>query len=507
MSIHAAIIKRLITHPRRVAMIDDLRSWKGYELLAGALHVASVLEREKASKHVGLLLPTCASTAFSALGAWWTGRVSVPLNFLLRNEELQYVVDDCETDTILASRKLVEHTGFEPRVKRLIYLEDLDFKKLPRPRWPKSASDDDLGVLLYTSGTSGFPKGVMLTHGNVRANVQQCIDGVGFGPDLTMLGVLPQFHSFGFTVLTALPLISGARVVFSARFVPTKIIDLFREHRPDAFVAIPSIYNALLSSKKAEASDFSNVRFLVSGGEPLPDAVFDGFEKRFGTRICEGYGLTETAPVTHWCLPEKFRRPSVGQPLPRVEQRIVDPDTGNVLGPGEEGEVRLRGPNVMKGYFKLPDETANAFDDDGFFRTGDIGAIDADNYLSITGRLKDMLIIGGENVFPREIESALESHEAVHSAGVVGRTDPMRGEVPIAFVQLHEGASVDDNALRAWCRDRLAGYKVPREVRFEEELPRSPTGKMLRRELRDRVAAEADAGGASQGDSGGEATG
>lgn len=490
MGIHIPIIRRLATSPRRVQITDDARDYKGIELLVAAMRIAKILAKENATQNVGLLLPTSGATAFAALGTWWTGRTIVPLNYLLQPEELQYVVDDCETDTIIASRMLTDHTGFVPKAKRVVFLEDVDFKGFPSLRWPRSKRPDDVAVLLYTSGTSGKPKGVMLTHGNVLGNVRQCIDGVGFGPDMTILGVLPQFHSFGFTVLTMLPLVSGAKVVYSARFVPPKILSLMREHQPTTFIAIPSMYNALLHAKKADPEDFASLEYIVSGGEPLCDTIYNGFKERFGISICEGYGLTETAPVTHWCLPQHDRRGTVGQPLPRVEHRIVDPETGNVLPANTDGEVQLKGPNVMKGYFKLPEQTAAVLDDEGWFKTGDMGRISEDNFLSITGRIKEMLIVGGENVFPREIEEALNTHDAVKDSAVVGLPDTMRGEVPIAYVELVEDASVESSELRSWCRERIAGYKVPKQVRFVDTLPRNPTGKIQRRALKERLLAE-----------------
>jgi long-chain acyl-CoA synthetase len=229
------------------------------------------------------------------------------------------------------------------------------------------------------------------------------------------------------------------------------------------------------------------VRYVVSGGEPLPDAVAEGFRERFGVTIAEGYGLTETSPVSNWCRPEEYRPHSVGMPLRGVEQRIVDPGSGRVLGMGFDGEVQMRGPNVMRGYYKLPAETCAAFTSDGFFRTGDMGRHDADGHLSITGRIKEMLIVGGENVFPREIEEVLNKHESVAASGVVGRMDPLRGEVPVAFVELKEGAAFDATALKMWCRQSLAGYKVPDDIRRLEALPRNATGKVLRRELKNLV--------------------
>jgi long-chain acyl-CoA synthetase len=394
------------------------------------------------------------------------------------------VVGDCTTDTVVTVGPMLEFVGRRPSVPNVIEIDKVRMSGVPAPRWPRSASDDELALLLYTSGTSGRPKGVMLTHGNLNANVRQILRWVRFTRAEVLLGVLPQFHTFGLTVLTLLPLSFGCRVVYTARFVPHKLVKLIREHRPTVLVAIPSMYNAMLHVKDAGPEDFASFRYIVSGGEPLPDAVAEGFRERFGVRINEGYGLTETAPVTNWCRPEEYRPHSVGPPLPDIDQRIRDLATGRDLGPGEDGEVVMKGPNIMRGYFRRPEETAAVFDAQGSFKTGDIGRRDEDGHLYITGRLKEMIIVGGENVFPREIEEVLNRHPAVADSGVVGMVDPMRGELPAAFVELKEGQRVEERELTAWCRERLAGYKAPALVRIVEKLPRNPTGKIVRRELK-----------------------
>jgi long-chain acyl-CoA synthetase len=311
-----------------------------------------------------------------------------------------------------------------------------------------------------------------------------------------LLGVLPQFHSFGLTVLTILPLSVGCRVIYTAKFVPTRLLQLMKEHRPSAFIAIPSMYGALLASRSATADHFSSFRYIVSGGEPLAHATFDGFQEKFGVTINEGYGLTETAPVTHWCRPQEHKLRSVGRPLPRVEQKIVGPN-GEPLAIGDEGEICLKGPNIMLGYYKLEKETGAVFDEEGYFRTGDMGRIDDEGHLFITGRIKEMLIIGGENVFPREIEEVLNAHPSVHASAVIGVQDASRGEVALAFVELEEGATFDERALRTHCRERLAQYKVPREIRVLEKLPRNPTGKIMRRELSPMTGVDAATAGTS----------
>lgn len=474
----------MLSHPRSVALVDDRRTTRNYELLAAVFHIAGRLDTVNHSQRLGLLLPTAGSFPATALAGLTLGRTIVPLNYLLKKEELQYVIDDCGTDTIVTVKPMIEHLGYVPRVKNLVYLEEMDFSGIPDVRWPAPASDDDLAVLLYTSGTSGKPKGVMLTHGNLTSNIRQIRDWVDFSRADSMLGVLPQFHSFGLTVLTFLPLSGGIKVVYTARFVPGKIIRLLREHRPTVLVAIPSMFNALLHAKDASADDFRSLRYTVSGGEPLPSSVRDRFRERFGVIINEGYGLTETSPVTNWCRPHEFRPGSVGRPIPLIDQRIVDASTGRSMPPNVDGEVWMKGPNVMRGYFNLPEETAKAFSSNGFFRTGDIGRFDDDGHLHITGRLKEMLIVGGENVFPREIEEVLERHPSVNASGVVGVSDPMRGEQPMAFVEMRDGAAFDEKELIGWCRQNLAGYKVPVEVRRLDALPRNATGKVIRRELK-----------------------
>ncbi|MCA9304528.1 MAG: AMP-binding protein [Phycisphaerales bacterium] len=468
---------------RHEFMNDDRRSYRGADILVGALHIADLLDSGCSVPRVGTLIPTSGAFAVAAAGTWMSGRSLVPMNYLLQPDELQYIIDDCGCDVILASRKLVEHMGYTPRVKKLVFLEDLNFRSLPSPRLPKHVGADELAVLLYTSGTSGRPKGVMLSHRNLLSNASQVTRHIRVQPEDIFLGVLPQFHSFGLTALTLVPLLSRSRVIYSARFVPKRIIEGIRMHRPTIFIGIPSMYNALLTVKDATPKDFASLRLAVSGGEPLPEDVARRFFDRFGVRISEGYGMTETSPVTNVLLPEENRPGTVGRAVPGVIQRIIDPATGHVLPPNTDGELRMTGPNVMRGYYKLEEVTKETFDEHGFLRTGDMARIDDDGFLSITGRIKEMMIVGGENVFPREIEEILDAHPCVHASGVTGLQDPMRGEVPIAFVELEEGERVDPDALKVWCRDQLAGYKVPKRIEIVRALPRNATGKIVRRQL------------------------
>lgn len=477
------ILRTSLLRPTRVAVIDDQRRWLAGPMVLGALHLARAIEQRSAAPRIGVMLPTSGLFSMTALAIWFLGRTMVPLNYLLSRDELHHVIEDAELDTVVTVRPMMEFTGGLPERATPLRLEEVSFRGVPRLRCPPRLPDDFLAVILYTSGTSGKPKGVMLTTSNLISNIEQCTRWAGFTRKDVMLGVLPQFHSFGLTVLTLLPLAVGCKAIYTARFIPRKLLALLREHRPTAFIGIPSMYNALRSARDATREDFASLRYAVSGGEPLPESVFTSFRDGLGVVINEGYGLTETSPVTHWCRPQEHRQRSVGRAVPGVEVRIVGPDE-RVLGADEEGEIRLKGPNVMRGYYRLPEETAAVFDAAGYFRTGDMGRMDREGFLYITGRIKEMLIVAGENVFPREIEEVLNQHPAVKDSAVIGMQDGARGEVPLAFVELREDAAFDEASLRALCRQKLAGYKVPKEIRLVEALPRNATGKIMRRALK-----------------------
>ena len=490
MELLSSIRRHLLMRPLRPVVIDDFRSWRGLDLMVASWHIAREIERTSSAKRIGVMLPTSGLFPAAAIAAWTLGRTLVPLNYLLSRADLEYVARDAELDCVITVGPMLELVGGSIAGLKELRPDRMKFNGLPPVRMTNPLRRDDVAVVLYTSGTSGRPKGVMLTCGNLSANARQIQEWISFGPEDRILGVLPQFHSFGLTVLTMLPLATGASAVYTARFVPRKLVELAREHKPTALVAIPSMYNALRLLKDAPKDSFASLRFAVSGGEPLPEVVFDGFMEKFGIQINEGYGLTETSPVTNWCRPNEHRRKCVGKALPGIEQRIVGPD-GRVLGPNEDGEVRMRGPNIMKGYLNLPEETAAVFDEHGFFKSGDMGRLDEQGMLSITGRIKEMLIIGGENVFPREIEEVLNRHESVKESAVIGMADGMRGEVALAFVELKDGAVFDESALKGWCREHIAGFKVPRDIRVLKELPRNPTGKIMRRKLSPAMPSEA----------------
>lgn len=492
MSLVGPILLKCLSRRHQVVVVDDRRAYTGAELLGASMFLAERITQSSSAQNVGVILPTGGSFVVALLASWLARRTVVPYNYLLNKEELAYVVGDSRVDTVITAGAMLDFMGgpeILPQGLNVLKIEEMDYTGFPPLRWPPSYNADETAVILYTSGTSARPKGVMLSHGNLETNVEDAVEHAQITSADCFLGVLPQFHSFGLTALTLLPLYVGAKAVYSARFVPRRIVDLIREHRPEVFMGVPSMYGALLTIKNATADDFKSIRMPISGGEPLPDAIASQCHDRFGMRLLEGYGLTETSPVISWCTPKLHRRHSVGTPLPRVRVFIVD-ENGDLLPPNQDGEILVTGPSIMKGYYGQPEMTAAVTVDiltpDGVahaFRTGDIGRFDDDGFLYITGRKKEMLKVAGEIVQPREIEEHLNHHPSVKASAVIGKRDDVRGEVPVAFVELEEGHTFEERTLRDWCRDKLAQYKIPREFRHVDALPRNATGKILRRQL------------------------
>lgn len=423
---------------------------------------------------VGLLLPSGAVTAAALLGGLWAGKTVVPLNFLLPPAELGAVLADAGLDLIITTEAFRERVGSLPQ--RLVFVEQVRPGGAGRLPDPPPVGPDDVAVILYTSGTSGLPKGVMLTYGNLRSNSDACIAHARMDPEQRLLGVLPVFHSFGLTALTVVPLVLGATTYYLPRFQATGVLEAIRREGISIFMAVPSMYGALLRVREARGEDLGSLYLAIAGGEPLPLPLYEAFRERFGVAIMEGYGMTETGPVVSINMPWAHRPGTVGRPIPGTEVRIAEAGEDGV------GEILVRGPGVMKGYYNRPEETAAVLERDGWLHTGDLGAVE-DGFVRICGRAKELIIVGGDNVYPAEVENVLLSHPAVGEAAVVGRSHPVRGEVVVAYVILREGQQASETELREFCRDRLAGYKVPREIIVAEDLPRGPTGKILKRAL------------------------
>ena len=468
----------------RLAVADQSLMLRYRELPPIAMGLALQIAAASQRPRIGVLAPTSAAAATAILACWYAGRTPVPLNFLLSPGELGPVLADADLDLVVTIDRFAESLqAGAASVGRVISPLLLNGKTLvPGRVATPSAAPDATGVVLYTSGTLGAPKGVCLTFANLVSNARAAIEHAEMHADQVMLSVLPQFHSFGFTALTVTPLLLGATVHYLPRFSPVALLETMREKAVTVFMAVPSMYGALLSLKSAPADAASRLELAISGGEPLPASVADGVRARFGIELCEGYGLTETSPIVSLNT-RRHRRPgSVGRPLPGVEVATVD-DQRRSLPPGAEGEIVVRGHCVMHGYHNRPADTSAVLQGGTFF-TGDIGRVDADGFIYITGRAKEMMIVAGENVFPREIENVLLEHPAVAEAAVIGVRDDLRGELPAAFAILKAGASATEADLRAFCRDRLAGYKIPRSITFATDLPRGPTGKILKRALK-----------------------
>ncbi|MEA2273001.1 MAG: long-chain acyl-CoA synthetase, partial [Solirubrobacteraceae bacterium] len=344
-------------------------------------------------------------------------------------------------------------------------------------------SGDDTAVILYTSGTTGTPKGAELTHDNLQSNVEAILSTlIQIKPDDVVLGALPFFHSFGQTCGLNSCMSAGGKLTLLPRFDPDKALEIIERDQVTIFEGVPTMYVAMLHSDKADSANTSCLRLCVSGGSAMPGEVLRSFEERFGCKILEGYGLSETSPVASFNHPDKERKVgSIGTPIDGVEMRVVD-DDGNEVEQGEVGEIAIRGHNVMKGYWRKDDATAEAIKD-GWFHTGDMAKVDEEGYFFIVDRKKELIIRGGYNVYPREVEEVLYGHPAVQEAAVVGVPDDKMGEEVGAAVVLKPGEDVSTDELRDYVKNEVASYKYPRKVWIVDELPKGPTGKILKREV------------------------
>jgi long-chain acyl-CoA synthetase len=359
--------------------------------------------------------------------------------------------------------------------------------KHPRP------TIDDTAVLQYTSGTTGSPKGAILSHYNLRANSLQgeaWVPGLRRGREV-FYGVLPMFHAYGLTLCLTFAMSIGARLVLFPKFDEKLVLDAARTHPPTFLPAVPPIYDRLVRAAAKRSVSLRSIRFAISGAMNLPVATVERWEEATGGLLVEGYGMTETSPIAAGNPIGPTRRPgTVGVPFPSTDMRVVDPDDTSIdRGSDEEGELLIRGPQVFSGYWKRPDETAATLLADGWLRTGDIVRVSADGFITIVDRIKELIITGGFNVAPSEVEEVLLAHPDIADAAVVGLPSAAGGENVTAAVVLRPGAAFDGEALRDYCRSHLSAYKVPRRVLLMDDLPRSLIGKVLRREVRDRLSA------------------
>ncbi len=474
-------------YPDRVAARDPFRTLTYARLTVAARVFRHIVLQQTQQQNVGVMLPSSCGSLAALLGVLWSGRSAVPLNFLLQPRELAAICGDAGLDLVISTQHF--RTVLEQLPVRALYVEELGLRwrfvreRLSRTPEPPKVSPADVATIVYTSGTTGLPKGVCLTHDNFEYDSLASIRHLRIEPNQGLLGVIPAFHVFGLTVLYFMPIYLQGSVDYLPRFLPQATYEAMTKPHIGVFMAVPSMFSAIARLKHIEAARLKHIALTVSGGEGLPRRVYNAFRERTGLTLHEGYGLTETSPVISVDLPWAHRVGTVGPPLEGVSIEVRD-EEGQPLPPGEEGELNVRGRLIMKGYYNKPEDTAAVIDRNGWFRTGDIVRVDPDQYIRITGRAKDIIIVGGENVAPREVENVLEQHPAVAESAVVGRPDANRGEVVVGYVVLNEGESVTSTELREFCRERLGGYKVPREIYVRTSLPHGPTGKILKNELK-----------------------
>lgn len=441
---------------------------------------------------VSLLMPNSAEYIIGYFACWKLGALAGPVNSLLKPHELVYIISNSE------ARALVVHSDLLPAIENIrndlpalqtvITFDDearatCDIGRaqdLPNERLNK----DDEAIIIYTSGTTGKPKGCLLTHGNLIANARQIADWLNFTENDRLLTVMPLFHMNAVSVTTMSALYSGGSTVVSQKFSASRFWEIISKYQITSFGSVATMLSMLLTTYPdgvPAGLNTDRLRFAMCGSAPVPAKVLKCFEDTFHCLVVEGYGLSESTCRSTFNPPDERRRAgSCGLPIGN-EMKVVDDDDNDVIE-GALGEIVLRGENVLKGYYKNPDATAAAFRN-GWFHTGDIGYRDPEGFFYIVDRKSDMIIRGGENIYPREIDEVLYQHPCVSAAAAIGITDPLYGEEVAAFIVLKDGATATEDEVIAFCRERLADYKCPKTVRFVKEIPKGPTGKLLKREL------------------------
>ncbi|MFQ5521943.1 MAG: long-chain fatty acid--CoA ligase, partial [Candidatus Methylomirabilia bacterium] len=480
-----------------VSLIFEGKEYTNVQAHQSANRLANALRRlgVTAGDRVVVMLPNCPEVSQSYTAILKLGAVVVPVVFLLGNEEVRLILEDSEAKVVVTSGDMLWKV--EPLIEALPSLQHvvlvdggggntLAFQELVE-REPESFTTvervaEDLAVLLYTAGTTGRPKGVALSHGNLAANARSVASMYELNREEWALAVLPLSHSYGLTLMNAGNIL-GTRAVLLRWFNPEEVLRTIHTYRVRSMSGVPTMYVYLLNYPDADQYDTSSMILWGSGAAPLPVEIAEPFEKKFGGKILEGYGLTEAAPVVsaHRLSLER-RLGSVGKPIPGVEVKIFDAEDRE-LPADEVGEICVRGQNVMLGYYRMPEETAKTIKN-GWLHTGDMGRLDADGYLYVVERKKDLIIRGGFNIYPREVEEVLYAHPTIAEAAVVGMPDPLMGEEPLAFVVPKPDHRATAEEIIAFCQSKLAKFKCPKQVRFVNVLPKSPVGKVLRKELR-----------------------
>ena len=523
-SLLAAVEDTVSRHPGGVALqyFDTAITFEQLDKLSDALATGLQSEGFKPEERLALYLQNVPQFVIAMLGTWKAGGIVVSTSPMLKHKELAAQLNDSGASTLITLEslwsKVARDVAPETDLRTVITTSELDYLDGRPPLLADSARErddatldfatlldghaggkpttaqpgpDDVAFLTYTSGTTGPSKGAMNSHRNVVFNAQAYRDWIGLGADDVTFGVAPFFHITGLIGNIAAPLLTGMPIVMSYRFDADTALELIERHGATFTVASITVFIALMNASNAGKHDLSKFNKIVSGGAPIAPATVEAYEQKFGAYIHNIYGLTETTSPSH-CVPIGTRAPvdadsgalSVGVPIFNTIVRVID-DDGNEVAPGEIGEFVTSGPQVVSGYWEKPEETEHAIPA-GQLHTGDVGFMDEAGWFYLVDRKKDQINAAGYKIWPRDVEDVLYSHEAVREAAVVGVPDEYRGETVKAFVSLKPDESVDEETLIAFCKERMAAYKYPRQIEFVDELPKTASGKILRRELRDR---------------------
>lgn len=508
MNLAQSVYERAMNQPEKTAYVfqNESVSYSEFEqsvaTFAGALQNLGVKEGD----HIGLLVGNTPHYLITLYASWRLGAVVVPMNPTYTPKELSYIIQNSDAKILVGLDKLAslftETDKLFPNVETVIACETdeasvkqclaLDkpphlFKVLMGEATPVKETvqlkNDDNAIILYTSGTTGLPKGAMLSHENVFSNARDIGTYLQMTADDRVVATLPVFHVFALTVVVNAPLHRGATILLEPQFSPEQVLQTIRKQKATVFAGVPTMYNFIYQYENGTREDYESIRLSISGGASLPVSLLENFEQKFATRISEGYGLSEASPVTCFNPLDRERIPgSIGMSIVNVENKVVD-ESGVEVPKGEVGELIVRGPNVMKGYYKMPEETAKTIKN-GWLHTGDMAKEDENGYFYIVDRKKDMIIVGGYNVFPREVEEVLYSHPDIIEAAVVGMPQDDLGEEVHAHVVLKKDSNVTKEDIINFCNENLVKYKLPAVIHFKDELPKGPTGKILKKDLR-----------------------
>ncbi|TGB05269.1 fatty acid--CoA ligase family protein [Halobacillus salinus] len=509
MNISDQLEKTALENPTKEAYIFQGEGVNYQEFNASVTKFASTLSDLGYGKgdHIALVSGNSPLFMIGLYGALRAGATVIPINPTYTVDEMSYILRNGDVKAVITLDLLLEKfehmdglldvnhyfvgesgsgidlnsSSLSTKMKsftRSVAAGSLDYQKPLIDR-------EDVAVILYTSGTTGKPKGAMLTHRNIYSNATDVADYLSISSEDRVIATLPMFHVFCLTVALNAPVMNGGTVLIVPKFSPQDVFGMAEQYKATVFAGVPTMYNYLLQTGKDQVDTFKHMRLCVSGGSSMPVALLTAFEEQFNVQVSEGYGLSEASPVTAFNPLDRPRKAgSIGQNISNVVNRVVD-ELGDEVPVGEVGELVVQGPNVMKGYYKMPEETAVTIKD-GWLYTGDMARVDDEGYFYIVDRKKDMILVGGYNVYPREVEEVLYEHPEISEVAVVGAPHPELGESVISFV-VSSNPSLTEEEVVEYCQAHLAKYKIPSKVEFMDELPKNTTGKILRKNLREQV--------------------